>query len=315
MPFEILRSDILTMNVEAIVNSTSSQPFIFGGLDEKIHQKAGPELLKERSRYGTLKLAQPIITQGYNLLSKYVIHVVGPIYKNGKLNEEQQLKDTYTNVLTLARQSNIDSIAFPLISSGIYRYPRKEALEIALSVIKEFSKTSDMMIYLVVYDEASYQASKPYIELNKSNQDISLNFFENRLVSPKMLKTKPRSLDELIEEIDFTFQEMLFKFIDQKGFDDVEIYKKANIDRKLFSKIKSNRLYQPSKSTALALSIALELNLDETLDFLKRAGYTLSDSLPLDIIVGYYIKKSIYDIYEINMVLFEKGENSIGSMN
>lgn len=315
MPFEILRNDLLTMNVDAIVNSTSSEPFIFGGLDAKIHQMAGPELLKERAKYGSLKLSYPILTQGYKLLAKHVIHVVGPIYKNGKLGEKQQLKDTYQHVLELAAEHKLESIAFPLISSGIFKYPRKEALEVALNVIKQFSEASDMMIYLVVYDEASFEASKPYIDELRYSKSNEIEFFENRMVSPKMLRRKPRTIDELIDEIDFTFQEMLFKFIDQKGLNDVDVYKKANVDRKLFSKIKSNRFYQPSKSTALAFSIALELNLDETLDLLKKAGYTLSDAIPLDIIVAYHIEKAIYDIYEINMVLFDKGEHSIGSMN
>ncbi|MCV2231213.1 macro domain-containing protein [Acholeplasma manati] len=315
MPFEILRNDILTMKVDAIVNSTSSEPFIFGGLDAKIHQQAGPELIQDRRMYGTLKLSEPIITKGYNLLSKYVIHVVGPIYKNGKFNEKQQLKSTYQHVLELAQNKNLESIAFPLISSGVYRYPRKEALEVALEVIKQFSLTSDMMIYLVVYDDASYEVSKPFINKTETDQTLSMNYFAERAMAVKVLRKKPRSIDELIEEIDFTFQEMLFKFIDQKGLNDVDVYKKANVDRKLFSKIKSNRFYQPSKSTALAFSIALELNLDETLDLLKKAGYTLSDAIPLDIIVAYHIEKAIYDIYEINMVLFDKGEHSIGSMN
>lgn len=315
MPFEILRNDILEMNVDAIVNSTSQEPFIFGGLDAKIHEKAGPALLRDRAAFGSLKLSQPILTKGYNLLSKYVIHVVGPIYKNGKLNERQQLRDTYHNVLKLAIEKNLESIAFPLISSGIFKYPRKEALEVALSVIKGFSDISDMMIYLVVYDEASYEISKPHMDKLRTTNEISHAFFEDRMVSPKMTRARPRSLDDLIEEIDETFQETLFRLIDQKQLDDVEVYKRANIDRKLFSKIKKNRLYQPSKSTALALSIALELNIDETLDFLQKAGYTLSNAIPLDIIVSYHIQKAIYDIFEINMVLFDKGEKSIGSMN
>lgn len=315
MPFEILRNDILKMEVDAIVNSTSQEPFVFGGLDAKIHEKAGPELLRNRARFGSLRLAQPIITSGHNLLSKYVIHVVGPIYKNGKLNEKQQLKDTYTNVLKLAMEMKLESIAFPLISSGTFKYPRKEALEVALGVIKGFSDLPDMMIYLVVYDEESYQASKPFLNELKYNETVMTDVMMNRTTTPKLIRTKPRSLEELIDEIEDTFQEMLFKFINQKGLEDVDVYKKANIDRKLFSKIRSNRLYQPSKSTALAFAVALELNYDETLDFLKKAGYTLSDALPQDIIVGYYIAKGNYDIFEINIALFDKGVNSIGSMN
>lgn len=311
MPFQIIEGDITTLEVDSIVNSTSSEPFIFGGLDAQIHALAGPELLKARAKFGTLKLSQPVITEGYNLRSKKVIHVVGPIYKTGRLNEATQLKETYQHVLELAIKENLESIAFPLISSGVYRYPKKEALEIALGVIKTYAMLTDMLIYLVVYDAPTIVDK---LEAPRRRNELSEEYFIERSMAPLAFSRRARSLDDLMDEIDETFQEMLFRWIDQKGLDDVTVYKRANIDRKLFSKIRSNRLYQPSKPTVLALAVALELSRDETIDLLNKAGYTLSDAIPLDIIVGYYIDQADYDIYKINLALYERCKAFIGSI-
>ena len=315
MPFEIIRNDILNMRIDAIVNSTSPEPFIFGGLDLLMHKQAGPFLLEERKQHGILNLAEPIITKGYNLKAKQVIHVVGPIYEDGKQNEASKLRDTYLSVLELAHESKINSIAFPLISSGTYGYPRKKALSIALKVIKTFLDKHDMQIYLVVYDDESYEASIEQVKYVKSYMSIdSMTDISEKVSYSRATSPRKRSLKDILEDIDLTFQESLFEHIDRKGLDDVHVYKHANIDRKLFSKIRSNKYYQPSKATALAFAISLELNLDEANDFLAKAGYTISKSLISDLIVEYHIENGKYNIYDINLALFENGQSSIGSM-
>jgi len=326
MPFKILRNDITTMKVDAIVTSTNSKPIIDGGVDQKIHEVAGTELLIQRQLFGILKTSQAIITLGYNLPAKHVIHVVGPIYQEGHHNERQVLHDTYTNALNLALTHNVKSIAFPLISTGRFRFPRGEALQIALHAIKTFLDTQEMMIYLVVYDESSYQISlkhfvsvKSYIDDYSNeeymNQRMLYSKVENNQFQPIVDKaSKHRSLGDVIDQVDETFAKALFRLIDEKNLDDIAVYKKANIDRKLFSKIKSNFNYQPSKVTTLAFALALELNLDETKDLLSKAGYALSSSSKFDLIIQYFIENENFDLYEINQVLFAFDQKTIGGI-
>ena len=114
-----------------------------------------------------------------------------------------------------------------------------------------------------------------------------------------------RSLEDVVRNISDTWQESLFRIIDEKGLADTDVYKKAGIDRKLFSKIRSNKDYKPKKDTAVVLALALELNLDETRDILGRAGYALSPSSISDLIIEYFITNEIYDLYTINLALFE----------
>jgi hypothetical protein len=233
---------------------------------------------------------------------------------------------TYKHALDLARQHRLESIAFPLLSSGTYAFPRGEALEIALLAIKDFLDKVDMLVYLVVYDDASYQVSldmfthvKSYIDSfnNEKNifDDIRMMSFSYDIDYEDEVDRKERSLDDVMNLLDETFTTSLLRLIDEKGFTDTYVYKKANIDRKLFSKIRSNEKYQPSKPTALALALALELNLDETKDLLAKAGYALSPSFKSDLIIQFFIEKEIYDLYEINRMLFAFDEKTIGGMD
>jgi O-acetyl-ADP-ribose deacetylase len=184
------------------------------------------------------------------------------------------------------------------------------------------------MIYLLVYDEASYQVSlerfisvKNYLENNIEDglitydKNENLNLVETTYSKERVIFSKTRTLDELIFELDETFTESLFRLIDERELSDVVVYKKANIDRKLFSKIKSNINYQPSKMTTIAFSIALELNLDQAKDFLNKAGYSLSPSSKFDKIIQYFIEDKNYDLYEINQVLFAFDQKTIGGLD
>jgi O-acetyl-ADP-ribose deacetylase (regulator of RNase III) len=327
MPFQIIRHDITKMKVDALVSSTNAKPFIGGGADFDINAAAGPKLLEERKLFGDIKKGCPILTKGYQLPAKYVIHLVAPIYIDGQHHEQEDLYQSYMSALNLAKDHEIESIAFPLISSGTYRFPRGEALEIALSAIKSFLDLHDMMIYLLVYDKASYQVSLERFVSVKNYLNDDTNISPDFIYSEKMplweidssitikKSSQQRKLDDLEFELGETFAESLFRLIDERELNDVQVYKKANIDRKLFSKIKSNTDYQPSKMTAIAFSISLELNLDQTKDLLNKAGYSLSPSSKFDKIIQYFIEDENYDLYEINQVLFAFNQKTIGGLD
>lgn len=325
MPFLLIRDDITKVQVDAIVNAANSTLLGGGGVDGAIHRAAGPKLLEECRTLGGCETGQAKITKGYNLPAKYVIHTVGPIWNGGHNNEEQLLIECYKNSLALAKENGVESIAFPLISSGAYRYPKAEALEVAISSIKEFLLHHDMTVYLVVYDAESFQLSeKLYSSIAQYIDENYVEDFPNIRESAPIFESEQivydetppiqskRRLEDVINNMDETFSEMLLRLIDQKGMTDVETYKKANIDRKLFSKIRNNIDYQPSKQTAIAFAIALQLNLDETKDLLMKAGFALSRSSKFDIIIEYFIEQKNYNIFEINEALFAFEQNLLG---
>lgn len=325
MPFQILHNDITNMNTDVIVNAANSKLLMGGGVCGAIFRAAGEkELQKECEKIKHCPVGQAVITKAYNLKSKYIIHTVGPIYKDGNSDEAKFLKSAYETSLKLAKDYNLKSIAFPLISSGIYGYPKKEALNIAVSTTKEFLAENEMDIYLVVFDrkavhlsEELYEGIQHYIDDFYVDEDYRLRdtdllkieeiYQDDCDFQEPIYETKDfnkTSLESILDNIDESFSQMLLRLIDEKGKTDVEVYKKANMDRKLFSKIRSNKNYNPKKSTALSLAIGLELSLDETKDLLAKAGYTLSPSHKFDLIVEYFIKNKNYDIFIINEALF-----------
>jgi O-acetyl-ADP-ribose deacetylase (regulator of RNase III) len=321
MPFYVVRQDIIDMEVGAIVNPTQSEPIIGGSTDLHINKAAGVELLRERKTFGLLHTAQAIITKGYNLTAKYVIHTVGPTYIDGKSQEKELLMKTYQNCLNLASENNIESIAFPLISSGHFRFPKGLALDIAIQAFKVFLEEHDMVIYLVVYDNESYQLSKnrlydvkSYIFQNMHNDYNIESYSMFEPLDDRNIISQKRSLKDTLKEVDETFTQKLFRFIKQKNLDDVEVYKNANMTRQHFSKIRSDDYYQPKKETAISLAIGLKLNLDETKDLLQSCGFALSQSSYFDLIIQYFIEHEIYDLYEINLVLYENDQKQLGAI-
>lgn len=326
MPLEIIRNDITKVHADAIVNAADPSLLGGGGTDGAIHKAAGPGLLAECKSLGGCKAGEAKITKGYALPAKYVIHTVGPVWHDGSSGEEKLLADCYKNSLKLAKKHKLESVAFPLISSGTFGYPRDKALSAAISAIGEFLLKNDMTVYLVVYDSASFMLSeklfssiKQYIDDNYIEErvpDFRMDRFRENLVREypnTAVFRSERSLDDVVRNLDETFSQMLLRLIDEKGMKDSETYKKANIDRKLFSKIRNDIYYKPSKQTAVAFAVALELNLDETRDLLGRAGFALSRSCHFDIIIQYFIEHDNYDIFEINEALFGFGQNLIGA--
>lgn len=330
MPLMIVRNDITKMNVDAIVSCTDSAFLSDGGVSACINKAAGSELSEACKKLGECKPGEAKITSAFNLPAKYVIHTVGPVWNGGNENEFELLRSCYLSSLGLAVEYNLESIAFPLISSGAYGFFKEESLRIATEAIEYFLNKSDITVYLVVFDNYSFQISsklfhdvKQYVDDNYvSSAFNSFREHERRAFSSaKMCAPASESyvddavdfmtscdvtleLKKKLEELDESFSQMLLRLIDEKGLTDAQCYKKANIDRKLFSKIRSDVYYRPSKQTALAFAVALELDLKQTEEMLKKAGYALSKSNKFDVIVEYFIVKRNYNIFEINEVLF-----------
>ena len=383
MAFQIIRNDITKVSADAIVNTANPKPKYVSGTDYAIYMAAGAdELLKERQKIGNLEIGQAAVTPAFALNAKYIIHTVGPAWVDGEHEEREAVRSCYENSLRLAKELGCESIAFPLIATGVYGFPKADALQIAVSVFSEFLADTDMEIILVVFDEASFVLSgkifsgvDAFIDENyvseKMDSEYSLGASvatvaygnilpdekrrgrrllgdalhlprrkdsaraesikadtldeesfdeEERAAEPMMAAPMAmasadkvgRSLDDLMANVSETWQESLFRLIDEKGYTDTEVYKRANVDRKHFSKIRSNAEYQPKKITAVAFALALKLSLDETKDLLGRAGYALSPSSRFDLIIEYFIGQEVYDTYTINLALFEHKQPLLG---
>lgn len=348
MPLQIVRNDITKMKVDAIVNAANSSLLGGGGVDGCIHRAAGPELLAECRTLGGCETGSAKITGAYKLPCKYVIHAVGPRWMDGNHGERDQLISCYCTSLALAKEAKCETVAFPLISSGIYGYPKDRALRIAIDTISEFLLENDMTVFIVIFDKKAYRISEKlfadieeYIDdryVDEHTDDCSerlrrMNAFEEAVYEATICKDeafestdrfqpstpmtaatqKAISLDDALNQIDESFSEMLLRKIDESGMTDAQCYKKANIDRKLFSKIRSDKLYKPSKPTVIAFAIALELSLDETKDMLMKAGFALSHSNKFDIIIEFFIENENYNVFEINEALFAFDQSLLGA--
>lgn len=335
MPFKIVRNNITLVKADAIVNTANPMPVVGGGTDSAIYDAAGrEELLSKRMEIGEIKPGDARVTDAFALDAKYIIHTVGPMWIDGAHGEMDVLRKCYRNSLELAGELSCKSIAFPLISTGVYGFPKDEALQIALAEINRFLLKSDMMVILVVFDRKSFELSgklltgiEEYIDENSvdmtrkqeygpnsiSSADERLNRLSRRELHHSSLVQKPeKKLSDVLGEAGKSFQDKLFELIDASGMTDVKVYKKANVDRKLFSSIKCKKDYKPSKKTAVSFAIALELDMAATKDLLGRAGFALSPSSRFDLIISYFIEQKKYDIYEINAALFEYDEQILG---
>lgn len=367
------------MNVDAIVNAANSSLLGGGGVDGAIHRAAGPGLLAECRTLGGCNTGEAKLTRGYDLSARFVIHTVGPIWRDGMHGEREKLVSCYLKSLDIAKNAGCETVAFPLISAGVYGYPKDEAFRVAEETIADFLRDNDMTVYIVIFDRASFAANRErfheiaeyiddrYAEIHGDTASLTLQRRQQALSqfrpeyaanaaraagaaagqpAPKAKKKRLFSRKEAKQEqlvpcldsvayekaecdaldgdysdirdqldrlLDESFSEMLLRKIDEKGMTDAECYKKANIDRKLFSKIRSDRLYKPSKPTVLAFAIALELSLPETQNMLMKAGFALSNASKADIIVEYFIRKRNYNILEINEALFAFDQALLGA--
>lgn len=365
MPFQIIQSDITKVKADAIVNTANPKPVIGSGTDRAIYNAAGEKLLlKERRKIGEIAQGQAFHTDAFHLNAKYVIHTVGTVWVDGKHGERDILHACYVNSLNKAAELSCKSIAFPLLATGVYGFPKDEALQIALAEINKFLLAHDMKIILVVFDQTTFELSgklvgdiEEYIDEHGTRKlweeeyggdyGDERRMRRTRYLKSQMILGEPggafeedreedetediaegsaifvdavpsfpdvsgKSLDEVLGSTEDTFQQRLFKLIGESGMDDVTAYKKANIDRKVFSKIRCNEDYKPKKKTAVAFAIALQLDMPTMLDLLSRAEIAFSPSNKFDLIITYFITNKVYDIYEINAALFKYDQPILG---
>lgn len=328
MPFQIIRNDITKVRADVIVNTANPKPQIGSGTDSAIYAAAGAgALLEARKKIGDIAPGQAAVTPAFHLPAEFIIHTVGPAWLDGQHGEKDILRACYENSLALAAKLEAESIAFPLIATGVYGFPKDEALNIALSEIGKFLLTHEMRVILVVLGKAAFALSEKlmgsidaYLDEHQVRELENAEYADGRILeeyrrrrAAQQYANAPASgsgqtLEEMLGSAGDTFQQRLFRLIDASGMDDVTVYKKANIDRKVFSSIRCKPDYKPSKKTAVAFAVALELPMQEMLDLLACAGITLSKSDKFDLIISYCVRNGIYDIFEINAVLFRYGQ-------
>lgn len=340
MPLSIAHGDIAQFKADALVNAANSQLKEGSGICGAIFEGAG--ILDMTLACQTIGYCPPggaVITPAFNLNAKHVIHAVGPVYQDGTKGEEKLLKSAYTSALRLAQQHGLQSIAFPLISSGTYGFPREKALSVAINTIRAFLDTQEdeMQVHLVLYnkedgrldrnlravldrrlkqlryerEEDFFISSAPI--LTDTVESASFEEMRPMALPPKTIKRAKPGLEEIISQMDEGFSTTLLKLIDAKNKADAQVYKRANMDRKHFSKIRGNPNYTPKKKTVLALCIALELNIGETEDLLSRAGYALSPSKKSDLIISYFIERRLYNIDDVNRALYDYDQELLGA--
>lgn len=340
MPFKIVRNDLTKMSVDAIVNTANPKPQYFSGTDSAVYKAAGEaKLLAERRKIGDMNEGEVAITHGFKLPARYIIHAVSPRYIDGNSGEESKLRDCYKKSLALAAKYECKSIAFPLIATGSYGYPKEEGMRIALDEINAFLMKKDMLVYLVVFDPAATRLGRnldqdleSYIDHNyvcdkrEEEYSILLTQREERPMAPfvsvcnagrlfdesedayyDFLEENESELNERMDHISDTFQEYLMYLIAAKNLTNAEVYKRAIVTKQLFSKIKLNPHYHPDKATAMRLCVGAGLSLDETKDLLARAGYALSPCDKRDIIFSFFIENEVFDMIEIDIALEEHG--------
>ncbi len=324
MPLEIVVGEIIKQNTDIIVSYNNNLKIFNDVLKNKIE--------KELEQFKDFKKQQLIVTSGFDL-SKYIIHVEVPIYNGNSDDYEIVLTETYNNILNKTLMLKADSISIPLLKTKNAKYNKQSAIDIALKTIGSFLEKEDLNIKLILLEEDKSKEIK-YPELHKL---INKKDFKKRLFAPSSRKLamgtresfesvayekscpadfdlQEIQLEDVLDKMDISFSQSVLNLIDEKGYKDADVYKRANLDRRLFSKLRSNDDYQPSKNTAIALAFALKLSVPQTEDLLLKAGYSLSKSNYADIIVKYCLDNEIYDIYRVNELLFFYNQKQLGSI-
>ncbi len=341
MPFQIIRNDITKVKADAIVNTANPEPTYASGTDGAIYKAAGArKLLAERKKIGNIAPGTVAVTPAFALSAKYIIHTVGPAWVDGKHGEFEILENCYRNCLEKARELKCRSIAFPLIATGVYGFPKDKALQVALSVIQPFILEHSMKVILVVFDPKSFELSGHLIEnvreyvdahyVEETVRDEYGTFHERerrrrrvydddlsmgeltissaivpRRPAPKKEPSK-KSVAEWVASPELTFQQRLFEIIDERGLTGPQVYRNY-ISKQVYSKIQADADYHPNKFTAIALCLSLHLSIEETRDLIGRAGWALSPSSKPDLVVLGCIQNGEYNLLEINVILYDFG--------
>lgn len=336
MPLTIIRDNIVNARADAIVNTANPLPLIGSGTDTAVYEAAGEEeLLAARKAIGVIAEGDAAVTPAFGLDAKIIIHTVSPVWDEAeKETKTELLASCYRKSMELALEHGCERIAFPLLASGSNGFPKDIALNTALNTIQSFLLSHDMDVLLVVFDRSSFElSSRVFHDVREYIQEHQVIEAEDAEYAPKLhISGRRRRRPDLFqlqmplplakEEAagqnyamglvlpklpmqEDTFQKKLFTLIDESGESDPAVYKRANIDRKLFAKIRKDENYKPSRKTAIALALALKLSLKEAEDLLERAGYALSMSTIFDLIIRYCFEHGVYDIIEVNSILFE----------
>lgn len=346
MPFQIIRNDITKVKADIIVNTANPRPVIGAGTDSAIYKAAGEKsLLSERTKIGEIARGDIAVTPALKLDAKYIIHAVGPVWKGGDYNEFEILKSCYRKSLEKTIELKCESIAFPLMATGSYGFPKDKALQIAMNEISSFLLESDaeLTVYLVVFGKNAFRLSKnlffqveSFIEdeevLDAYRKEYELDFDDIRhyrnyrrndsreiewqdeedvktvssVVKPKSIfneKTfdKEKFMSDGSE--DYSFRDYLFKLIQERDLDNATVWKKANMNRKSFSKIQCGETKIPKKNTVLALAIALELSTDTAKELLASADMAFNPADKRDSLLIHCFDNGQYNMFEINAML------------
>ncbi|HPW53976.1 MAG TPA: macro domain-containing protein [Erysipelotrichaceae bacterium] len=349
MPLEIVVGHLVDQNTDIIVSSISKRLLALNENSQEIFRKIGQQrIVEEIQKYQNIEITEALVTSGFDLC-KYLIHAVSPDYEENSAVSEALLADTYNNALSKVLQLEAESVSFPLLAAAENGFPRHLALDTALRTIGSFIENHDLTVKLVLLPEEKSRKIK-YPQLHRLiKKTVSEKFRcqkkvrgfgfltkeapEEKIAARKALQedvmaesyeradscyapclADSYSLDDILENMDISFSRTVLNLIDEKGYKDSDVYKRANLDRRLFSKLRSSDDYQPSKSTAIALAFALRLSVPQTDDLLLKAGYSLSKSNTSDIIVEYCLNNEIYNIYEVNEILFHYDQKQLGSI-
>lgn len=334
MPFRIIRDNLTHVRADALVNTANPYPVIGSGTDRAVYEAAGREaLLEERKKIGDIAEGDAAVTPAFSLDARIIIHAVSPVWIDGKHDEVKKLSSCYTRSMELALENECESIAFPLMAAGSNGFPNDIALRTALDAIQAFLFEHELEVILVVFDKRVFELSsrlftdiREYILEHEVNDAAAAEYEYHDAEDAISNRRRRRSYQTFAKALpdwafttpqhaaghafmpsktEDTFQKHLFDLIDESGKTDPEIYKKANLDRKHFAKIRKDENYRPKRETAIALALALELSLDEAQDLIGRAGYTISMSTIFDMIIRYAFENELYDIYDVNAILFD----------
>lgn len=353
MPFLIVRDDIARVSADAIVNAANTRLQAGGGVCGALFAAAGAaDMQAACDAIGGCPTGSAVSTPAFALDATWVIHAVGPIWRGGLSGEREALRSCYRSVFAEAERLGARSVAYPLISAGIYGFPVDEALAIAREETEAFLRVhEDVAVTLVMFDRATVRAGgelfdeideyidDEYVEasphMRRRAERLAVEVwdgaapggladsaapeafaaaFGGEAVCAALSAAAPRELDDLLSNLDASFSETLLALIDERGMADAEVYHRANLSRQLFSKIRSNRAYRPTKPTAVALAVALELDPRQTQDLLSRAGLALSRSSKFDVIVRFFLERGVHDVFRINEALFAYDQPLLGSM-
>lgn len=378
MPFSIVRDDISRVHADVLVNAANVRLAPGGGVCGALFSAAGfDEMRAACEAIGGCATGDAVATPAFNLPARWCVHAVGPIWRGGRAHEEELLHRCYRSAFARAVELGARSVAFPLISAGIYGFPVERALAIAREEVAAFLRHHDeVALTLVVFERAvvqmgnalveqvqeyiddEYVDSSSFMRRDMGELERELQWTEDASAPLSVEMAEPVALPECLQEddasiaaprpfvaanirmpgaampgapsragatldaeiaqlvstLDAPFSTTLLALIDARGMTDAEVYHRANISRQLFSKIRGNESYRPSKQTVVALAIALELDMSATQDLLARAGFTLSKSSKFDVIVRFFIERGIYDLFQLNEVLFAYDLPLVGSV-